>query len=154
MAKEKRKSGRKPSDDGSKEYAFYLYMAKVPQKDIAERVGVTEKTITTWKTTEGWEAKRGAKAISMDELVRKALLRINELLDQEEFNADGFSKAVNQLKALKTGITVDDLITALMDFQNHLIENRIAENLTEEFIKQHVKLQDAYIQLKLGGGHG
>lgn len=154
MVAEKRKPGRKPSNDGSREYAYFLYMAKVPQKDIASRVGVTEKTITAWKEADGWEVKRASKAISMDQLVNKALIKINALLDEEKFDADAFSKAVAQLKSLKTGLTPDDFINCLMEYQNFLIEHRISEGITEGFIKQNTKLQDQFIQLRIGKGNG
>ncbi|ADY51521.1 hypothetical protein Pedsa_0949 [Pseudopedobacter saltans DSM 12145] len=154
MAKEKTTTRAKSgaNKEAQKEHAYYLFMSKIPQKEIASRVGVTEKTVTKWKDEGGWEAKRAAKTISMDELVTKALGKINELLDSPEFNADSFSKAVAQLKSLKTSNTVDDEIMTFMSFQNFLIQNRINEGLTEEFIKQVVRQQDNYIQIRLGNG--
>jgi DNA-binding XRE family transcriptional regulator len=154
MAKEKttaraRTEGNK---EAKKELAYYLFMSKVPQKDIAQRVGVTEKTVTKWKEDGNWEAKRSAKTISMDELVTKALGKINELLDSSDFKADDFAKAVAQLKTLKTSNTVDDEIMTFMAFQNYLLQNRNAEGLTEEFIKQVVRQQDNYVQIRLGNG--
>lgn len=138
--------------EAQKEHAYYLFMSKIPQKEIANRVNVTEKTVSKWKEEGGWEAKRAAKTISMDELVTKALGKINELLDSPDFSADAFSKAVAQLKSLKTSNTVDDEIMTFMAFQNFLIQNRISEGLSEDFIKNVVKLQDNYIQLRLGNG--
>lgn len=152
MAKKTVKKTASRGNEAKREYAYFLYMAKTPQKDIATRVGVTEKTITRWKEEDGWEIKRAAKNISMDVLISKALKRINELLDEEKFDADAFSKSVAQLKTLKTGITVDDEIMALLAFQNFLIENRLLEDITEELIQQIVKLQDIYIQIRLGNG--
>lgn len=142
--------GKRKSNDAKREHAYYLFMSRTPQKDIASRVGVTEKTITRWKVEDNWEAKRAAKTISMDELVTKALQRINDLLDEKDFNADAFAKAVAQLKSLKTNNTVDDEIMTFMNFQNHLIQHRITEGLTEEFIKEVVRQQDNYIQIRLG----
>jgi len=143
---------RSAANDAKREHAYYLFMARTPQKDIAERVGVTEKTVTKWKVDGSWEEKRAAKTISMDELVTKALQKINELLDSESFNADAFAKAVAQLKSLKTGNTVDDEIMTFISFQNYLIQNRTAEGLSEEFIKTVVRQQDNYIQIRLGNG--
>lgn len=154
MAKERAtaKAKTEGNKEAKKEHAYYLFMSKIPQKEIAQRVGVTEKTVTKWKEEGGWEAKRAAKTISMDELVTKALGKINELLDSEDFNADAFAKAVAQLKSLKTSNTVDDEIMTFMSFQNFLIQNRNAEGLTEDFIKQVVRQQDNYIQIRLGNG--
>jgi hypothetical protein len=39
-----------------------------------------------------------------------------------------------------------------MAFQNYLLQNRNAEGLTEEFIKQVVRQQDNYVQIRLGNG--
>lgn len=150
MAKER--AGEKANKEAKKELAYYLFMSKVPQKEIATRVGVTEKTVGKWKEDGAWEAKRSAKTISMDELIVKALQKINDLLDQENFDADAFSKAVAQLKTLKPSNTVDDDIITFMKFQNHLIQNRAQEGLTEEFIKEVVRQQDNYIQIRLGNG--
>lgn len=149
MAKKKEAKAVKDKS-GSKEYAFILYMQKVAQKDIAERVGVSEKTISEWKKVENWEAKRAAKTISMDTLIAKALARINTMLDEKDFNADGFAKAVSQLKTLKHRNTVDDEIMCFMDFQNWIVDNRQIEKIEEGFIKLLTRLQDAFIQHRIG----
>ena len=145
-------SKTKTNTEGKKQLAYFLFMQNTPQKDIASRVGVTEKTIGKWKHDDNWEAKRAAKTISMDELIVKALQKINELLDSPNFNADSFAKAVAQLKSLKSNNTVDDEIMTFMNFQNYLIQNRINEGLTEDFIKEVVRQQDNYIQIRLGNG--
>lgn len=145
-------SKTRASTEGKKQLAYFLFMQGTPQKDIASRVGVTEKTIGNWKVDGSWEAKRAAKTISMDELVTKALQKINELLDSTDFNADAFAKAVAQLKSLRSSNTVDDEIMTFMNFQNYLIQQRITEGLTEEFIKEVVRQQDNYIQIRLGNG--
>lgn len=138
--------------EGLREYAYMLYMKRVPQKDIAERTGVRENTISDWKKKDGWEQKRAAKTISTDELIVKALGKINEMLDSEtgEFNADSFAKAVAQLKNLKTRNTIDDEIMCFMDFQNWLIERRHIEDIDEKIIKAITRLQDNYVQYRLG----
>ncbi len=136
--------------DGSQDYAYILFMQKTPQKDIAERVGVSEKTVGEWKKKGNWEAKRAAKTISMDELIVKALGKINDLLDSDDFNADSFAKAVAQLKTLKTSNTVDDEIMCFMEFQNYLMQRRHTDKIDEAFIKQLTRLQDAYIQTRMG----
>ncbi len=136
--------------DGSREYAFMLYMQRVPQGDIAERCGVSPQTVTDWKKKDNWEAKRAAKTISMDELIAKALKRINEMLEAEDFNADSFAKACAQLKSLKQRNTVDDEIMCFMDFQTWLLQRRVSEGIDAPFIKLMTKMQDTYIQYRLG----
>lgn len=141
---------KKSDNEAMKAYGFILYLQNIQQTEIAERCNVTPATVSEWKKKENWEAKRAAKTISMDELIAKALMKINELLDRQDFNADAFAKAVAQLKTLKHRNTVDDEIMCFMDFQNFLIEKRFSENIDEAFIKKLTRLQDQYIQLKLG----
>jgi hypothetical protein len=143
------KKTRASKNDGNRDYAFILYMKRVPQNDIAERCNVSIQTITDWKTKDNWEAKRASKNISMDTLIVKALEKINGMLDEEDFNADAFAKAVSQLKTLKQRNTVDDEVMCLMDFQNFLLDRRIKEGIDDDFIKRLTRLQDAFIQNRL-----
>lgn len=138
------------STDGNREFAFMLFMQRVAQNDIAERSSVSVQTISDWKKKDNWEAKRAAKTISIDELVVKALKRINEILDDPKFDADAFAKSVAQLKTLKTKNTVDDEMMCFMDFQSFLFEVRTSQKLTGDFIRQIVKLQDLFITKRLG----
>ena len=140
----------KPTMDGVAEHAYLLYMQGEAQKDIAMRLGVSEKTISAWKDKGNWAAKRAAKNISIDELVGKALIRINELLENKDFNADSFAKAVATLKTLKQRNTIDDEIKCFMDFQSFIIQRRSELEVQPEFIKHLTKLQDSYIQWRLG----
>ena len=56
-------------DPDKYEYAYLLYMQKVPQKDIADRVGVSQQTVVKWKDDGGWELKRVSKTVSRDSMV-------------------------------------------------------------------------------------
>ena len=44
----KEKAGIRVKDPQKYEYAYLLYMQKVPQKEIAERVGVSQQTLSKW----------------------------------------------------------------------------------------------------------
>jgi hypothetical protein len=77
------------------------------------------------------------------------------MLDKEgdEFQADAFSKAVAQLKSLKSTQTIDDEISTFMAFQDFLIAERAHyREITDSFIKSVVKLQDSYILKRKGHG--
>jgi hypothetical protein len=135
------------------EYAYLLYMQGVAQGDICKRVGISAPTLVSWKDSGGWEEKRAARTISIDDLMHKSLKMINGMLDGEykNFNADSFAKAVAQLKTLKSSNTIDDDINAFMGFQDYLIRERANSKLiTDQFIKTLTALQDSYIQLRLG----
>mgnify|MGYP001531913309 FL=1 len=136
------------------EYAYLLYMQKVPQKEIAERVGVSQQTLSKWKEDGGWELKRVAKTVSRDQIINKVLLRINEMLDsEEEFNADEFSKAANQLSKLKQGCTIDDIADILTRFGDWVIEQSASDKtITTEFVQQLTQLQDKYLLNRINNG--
>ena len=142
-----------PRDPAKHEYAYMLFMQQVTKDDICKRVGVSPPTLKDWKTSGNWEAKRASRTISLDDLMQKALTKINDMLDSNNFNADAFAKAVKQLKELKTKNTVDDEINVFMSFQDFIIRQRAFYNdITEEFIKLVTKYQDYYIQFRLGHG--
>lgn len=142
-----------PRDPAKHEYAYMLFMQNVTQDEICKRVGISPPTLKDWKTSGNWAAKRASRNISLDDLMQKALSKINDMLDSNDFNADAFSKAVKQLKELKVKNTVDDEINVFMSFQDFMLQQRVAhKELTDEFIKMVVKYQDYYIQFRLGHG--
>ena len=49
----KEKAGIRVKDPQKYEYAYLLYMQKVPQKEIAERVGVSQQTLVKWTAVGG-----------------------------------------------------------------------------------------------------
>lgn len=150
----KEKAGIRVKDPQKYEYAYLLYMQKVPQKEIAERVGVSQQTLVKWKDEGGWELKRVAKTVSRDNIINKVLLRINEMLDNgADFNADEFSKAVNQLSKLKQGCTVDDIADILTRFGDWVIEQSATDKtITTGFVQQLTKLQDKYLLNRINNG--
>ena len=136
------------------EYAYLLYMQKVPQKEIAERVGVSQQTLVKWKEEGGWELKRVAKTVSRDQIINKTLMKINDMLDSDaEFNADEFSKAANQLKKLQTGCTIDDIANILTKFGDWVIEqNATDKSITTQFVQTLTKYQDKFLLMHINNG--
>ena len=143
-----------PRDPEKYEYAYLLFMQGVQQVDICNRIRITAPTLQSWKESGGWEQKRASRTISIDDLVQKSLKMISDMLDnKEQFSADAFAKAVSQLKTLKTHNTVDDDINTFMDFQDFLIRERsTSKEISDDFIKLITRLQDSYIQYRLGNG--
>lgn len=150
----KEKAGIRVKDPQKYEYAYLLYMQKVPQKEIAERVGVSQQTLVKWKEDGGWEYKRVAKTVSRDNIINKVLLRLNEMLDNaDEFNADEFSKAANQLSKLKQGCTVDDIADILTKFGDWVIEQSATDkSITTGLVQQLTRLQDKYLLNRINNG--
>lgn len=152
MAKLKQVQARNPE---KYEYAYLLFMQGVQQNDICKRVEISAPTLQNWKESGGWGNKRATRSISIDDLMQKTLQKISAILDKEgdEFSADAFAKAVNQLKSLKNTRTVDDEIATFMAFQDYLISERASyKEITDSFIKSVVKLQDSYILKHKGRG--
>lgn len=155
MKDKKRNQAVKTRTPEKFEYAYLLFMQNIAQEDICKRVGISAPTLKSWKDSGGWEEKRAARTISLDDLMQKALQRINEMLESREaFSADAFAKAVKQLKELKASNTVDDDIYCFMSFQDFMIRQRQHHReLTDEFIKLVTRFQDLFIQYRLGNGN-
>lgn len=155
MKENKSKSVVKTRTPEKFEYAYLLFMQSVQQDDICKRVGISAPTLKSWKDSGGWEEKRAARTISLDDLMQKALQRINEMLESKEaFSADAFAKAVKQLKELKASNTIDDDIYCFMAFGDFLIRQRQQyKELSDEFIKTVTRFQDLFIQYRLGNGN-
>ncbi len=132
------------------EYAYLLYMQNHTQKSICEKVEIAPATFQSWKATGGWEEKRAARTISVDTLIAKTLRRIDEQLDDPDFNADAFSKVVKQLKELKAGATVNDTIQVLLAFTDFLIDESSRDSeIDEKLIKTVNRLHDRFIIKRL-----
>ena len=136
------------------EYAYLLYMQRVPQKEIADRVGVSQQTLSKWKDDGGWELKRVARTVSRDQIINKTLMKINELLDNEEdFNGDEFAKLSSQLEKIKGGYTMDDVADILTKFGDYIIEQSASDrDITTEFVQLLTKYQDKYLLMRINNG--
>ncbi len=148
------KTGIRVKDPQKYEYAYLLYMQRVPQKEIADRVGVSQQTLSKWKDDGGWELKRVARTVSRDQIINKTLMKINELLDNEEdFNGDEFAKLSSQLEKIKGGYTMDDVADILTKFGDYIIEQSASDRaITTEFVQLLTKYQDKYLLMRINNG--
>lgn len=78
--------------------AFTMYCAGMLQKDIADTIGVTPKTISKWAEDDEWEKKRSAGTVTRTELVNKTLQKIAAILDGDGSD----SQVADQLAKLAT----------------------------------------------------
>ena len=150
----KEKAGIRVKDPQKYEYAYLLYMQKVPQKEIAERVGVSQQTLVKWKEDGGWGLKRAARTVSRHQIINKTLMKINEMLDSEEgFNGDEFAKLASQLEKIKSGYTLDDVADILTKFGDWIIEQSASDKaITTGFVQQLTKYQDKYLLMRINNG--
>jgi len=144
-----RKSNKEKQD-----LAKVLYLAGAPQKEIANRVGVSEPTMTKWVNQNGWQELRAAKNITRPELINKLLLSINNLLEKaNEKNGAGIDGLGDQLAKLASTLdkldkksNVVDVIDVFILFINWL-ETQIGHNpnVTLDLVKQINALQDTFV---------
>lgn len=126
------------------------------QKEIADTVGVAEKTLSKWKTSENWDRLRASIIITKDEQLRRVYQQINELTSNIEkrdegeryadsSEADTLSKLASTARSLESNLSIADVIDVFMGFQDWLREVDLAK------AKETSDLQDAYIKHRLNG---
>ena len=141
--------------EDKKEMARLLFLQGQEQKSIAQRVGVSETTISKWVQSGQWQNLRAAQNITRPELVNKILQSIDKLLSDTLVSDDptasanlakqlnGFSSAIEKLDKKAN---VVDVIEVFMAFGKWLeYRATIDEELSPELIKKIVQYQDLYV---------
>lgn len=131
------------------------YMNGDTQKIIAQKVGVSEQTISSWVNDEGWAARRAGVNITRPELVNKALSALNRLLDQvyesddiELVSAlpDKLAKFASSIEKLDKQANIVDTIDVFMAFSKWIQYRATFDpEVTPELIRAINKYQDLYI---------
>ena len=132
-----------------KELARMYYMQAETQKIIAEKVGVSEVTVSRWVKVGGWDTKRAAEMISRPELVNKLLIKLSQYLEntaQGDINYDKLCKAAATIEKLDKKANVVDAIEVFIAFNKWLMfRQSFDREVTPELIKAINKFQDLYI---------
>lgn len=142
-------------NEQKKELARLYYMAGDTQKVIAEKVEVSEQTISAWVADNGWAARRAGINITRPELVNKALAALNKVLDQVyESNdidiisslPDKLAKFASAIEKLDKKANIVSTIDVFMAFSKW-IQRRAAmdKEITPEFLRALNKYQDMYV---------
>lgn len=96
------------------------------QKEIAEQVGVTQKTMSKWVTEGKWDEVREAQASTRQETIRGLLAQMNELNQAIAGRAQGerypTSKEADILSKLSRNISFLDKQVQLKDYVTVLSE--------------------------------
>ncbi len=139
----------------TKELARLYFMRGETQKSIANKVGVTEKTVSRWVDKEGWAEKRAAENITRPELVNKLLITINKLIEQVNESddpvlisglGDKLSKLSTTIEKLDKKANVVDAIEVFMAFGKWMqYRSSFDSEITPELLKAINKYQDLYI---------
>lgn len=138
-----------------KEVARMYYMNGETQKAIAEKVGVSEVTISAWVDKEGWAARRAGVNVTRPELINKSLAALNKILDQvyesddiELVSAlpDKLAKFASAIEKLDKKANIVSTIDVFMAFSKW-IQYRASfdPEVTPELIHAINKYQDIYI---------
>jgi hypothetical protein len=119
------------------------------QREIAERVGLSDRTISHHKTKQNWEVLKGAMRTTNEQVIINLLKMIADGTKpdaKEKLRADEIAKisaSISKLSDHKTSIP--QIINAFKGFNLFLI------NQNPELAKEINVYQDEYITTILGG---
>lgn len=126
------------------------YMQGDMQKDIAEKIGVSRNTISTWVRDGDWDSLRAAKTITRKEIVTKMLRQIDEKLEAGDWSPDEICKASAAIEKLDKQTNVITVIEVFSAYNNWLVGRmRVDPELTPELVKIMNRYQDIFIGEKL-----
>lgn len=136
----------------AKDYARTLYLGyDLSQKEIAERVGVSDNSITAWKEEGKWDGMRKSLLTTKSEqlnnlynILETQIIKVKELGDKATpANADMISKLTASIKNLETETSSGQLIEVGMQFIRFIqgIDLDAAKIITSHF--------DTFIKSKL-----
>jgi len=138
-----------------KEYAKILFtLQQLTQKETADKVGVSQKTMSAWAKEGNWDSLKASLIISKEQQLRRIYAQINELnnfIEKKEFGerfassseGDTLSKLASTARALETEMSLSDTISAFMAFLDWL------RTIDPMKAKEIILLQDQFIQFKL-----
>lgn len=147
----------KEETEKKKEHAKLLYTKEniTNQKELAERTGVTEKTVGKWIEDEGWRKLKRNIILTRDEqmaLMHDELAEINEAIRKkpegqrfaDHKEASVRRQLVKDIKDLETKAMLPELINALTQFLNfvrrdNIDDTKLIANYVDQFIKQKLR---------------
>lgn len=115
-----------------KDYARTLYLKdNLTQQEIADKVGVSRKTVNRWATTEKWETMKVGLTLSKEQQIsnlhRQVIELNNNILSRPEGKryatppeADTLGKLAAAIKKMETDIGIADVVSVGMRFAEWL----------------------------------
>jgi uncharacterized protein YjcR len=138
-----------------KEVARMYYMNGETQKAIAEKVEVSEQTLSDWVNKDGWAVRRAGVNVTRPELINKALSALNKVLDQvyesddiEIISSlpDKLAKFASAIEKLDKKASIVSTIDVFMAFSKWIqYRATFDKEITPEFLRALNKFQDMYI---------
>ena len=95
------------SSQQKKDYAKLLFLREnLTQKEIAKKVGTTEKTLSTWVTKEHWDTQRKSLLVTKEETLAWMYTKLEALKKSVDEKKDGVmdSKDADQLIKITAAI--------------------------------------------------
>lgn len=127
-----------------KEIAKLLYINNdFTQKNIAEKIKVTENTIGKWVKDEKWDEQKKALSVSKTTLLKKMYAYLETILDKEEGSivADRVVKITRAIERLQDKkASFENYIEVFQNFTNYVSREDI------ELAKIIVKKQDEFVR--------
>lgn len=121
-------------------YAEHLYINEGwTQKAIAEYLGVTEKTVGSWKSGGNWDYLRQT-ALAAPHRIKTILLTEFEKLatgKESKIDADAISKISKAIEALSDKVSVQVVTSVFKEFDTWMLEHDPA--LAMKFTEYHRK---------------
>ncbi len=143
--------------DQKRELAKQLFLhTSATRKEIAARVGVSEKTIsgaTGWIKKFDWDKLKSALTVTRDNLVASLynqILKITELADEEDRTlttkeTDALVKIAKAIETIDEKTTVSTFIQVFMEFEKWLID--VDSDLCKAINEHH----NHFINTRIGG---
>lgn len=138
-----------------KDWAKVLYLKEnITQKEIALRVGVTEKTLGGWIKAENWEQLKSSIVVTKEEELRRIYLQINELntliFSREvgkRFAIPSEADTLSKLAATSRNLETDTSIAEVIEVARGVLSFVRKDDLAKA--QELSKIFDAFIKTKL-----
>ncbi len=140
--------------DQKKEFAKLLYVReRLTQKEVAERTGVSEATMSKWVRENGWEKLRRSLLVTKQEQIGRLydqLEALNAEVEKREIKvpdnkeADVLSKLTAALRNLETEVNIGEVVEVGMQFCDYVRQQQSDKagdvvQLFDGFIKTLIK---------------
>lgn len=135
-----------------KEYAKILYVKEtMTQKEIAQKVGISEKTLSKWVNDNEWDRLKASIVITKEEELRRIYQQISAINEQiatringERFassrEADILTKLAAAARSLETDSSIADIVEVGKRFLNWLRMSDLDK------AKEFARLLDGFIK--------
>lgn len=142
------------SKSKERDFAKLLYtQERLSIKEVAERVGVSEKTVSKWRTLDGWDNIRKSLLVTKDQQITHLYNQLEWLNDDisgreakiaSVKEADVISKITSAIKKLEVDASLGEIFEVgrlFIDFVREIDLNKAKDitTLFDQFIQSRMK---------------